>query len=147
MLYEQERDYKAYRGSDRTGPDMYIRSDPYIRPYWICALDWIGWSYWSVIHTVNRWWIGMGKQVRSMGYDNIWTSRHVTSVPLKYRAVLGKGAQHTSWGQSPLDPITREYDLDSRWWWWWWFTSRNQREKGFYRYKWQIQITCSLNYI
>jgi hypothetical protein len=48
MLYEQERDYKAYCrsdqiGLDRIGPDMYIELDPYIGPYWICALDWIGW--------------------------------------------------------------------------------------------------------
>jgi hypothetical protein len=26
-------------------------------------------------------------------------------------------------------------------------TSGNRREEGFYRYKWQIQITCPLNYI
>jgi len=31
---------------------------------------------------------------------------------LKYRAILRKGAQHTSWGRSPLDPISFEHDLN-----------------------------------
>jgi hypothetical protein len=32
---------------------------------------------------------------------------------LKYGAILGKGAQHTSWGRSPSDPNPIEYDLNT----------------------------------
>jgi hypothetical protein len=42
--------------------------------------------------------------IRIFGYD--------TYSILKYRAILGKGAQHTSWGRSPSDPNPIEYNLN-----------------------------------
>jgi hypothetical protein len=42
----------------------------------------------------------------------IWIFRYDKYSILKYGAILGKGAQHTSWGQSPLDLISFEHDLN-----------------------------------
>jgi hypothetical protein len=43
--------------------------------------------------------------IRIFGYD--------TYSILKHWAILGKGAQCTSWGQSPSDPISFKYDLNT----------------------------------
>jgi len=53
--------------------------------------------------------------VRTFGYATIAIRifRYDTYSILKYGAILGKGAQHTSWGRSPLDLLPLEYDLNS----------------------------------
>jgi len=50
----------------------------------------------------------------TFGYATIaiWIFGYNTYSILKYRAILGRGAQCTSWGRSPSDPIPLEYDLN-----------------------------------
>jgi hypothetical protein len=67
MLYEQERDYKAYCrldwiGLDRTGPDMYIGLDLCIGLDRLILLK-------CDTHSEQMVTIGVGKQVQSTGYD------------------------------------------------------------------------------
>jgi hypothetical protein len=54
MLYEQERNYKAYRRSDRT---RYVHR--------------IGSIHRTILDSEQMVTIGMGKQVQSMGYDSL----------------------------------------------------------------------------
>jgi len=53
--------------------------------------------------------------VRTFGYaiTAIRIFRYNTYSILKYGAILRKGAQHTSWGRSPSDPLPLEYDLNT----------------------------------
>jgi hypothetical protein len=52
--------------------------------------------------------------VQTFGYATVAIRifRYDTYSILKYGAILGKGAQHTSWGRSPSDPLTLEHDLN-----------------------------------
>jgi hypothetical protein len=54
--------------------------------------------------------------VRTFGYTTIAIQifRYDTYSILKYGAILRKGAQRTSWGWSPSDPISLEYDLNTQ---------------------------------